>query len=213
VVVDLPVGTSVTFTAWGVLDLAATGTLVNTASIAPAGFGPEGSQDPNYGNNVATDVDNIQPPVDIYVFNETNSCGFLAGDTVTYSIVVGNYGPGSVSDIEVTDNFPAELTGVAWTCVGSAGGTCPSSGAGNILQVVGLPAGALVTFTVTGTLDAAATVAVINTAQAVSPVVADIDLTNNVATHVDSIVGAVGDFVFCDSVESGNTSAWSNTLP
>src|SRR5574340_1124109 len=55
--VDLPMGGTATFTVNATLSAAATGNLVNTASVAtPAGVG-----DPNAANNSATDTDTITP--------------------------------------------------------------------------------------------------------------------------------------------------------
>ena len=55
--VDLPVSGAATFTVSGIVDLAATGSMVNTASVAM----PTGVTDPNLANNSATDSDPIRP--------------------------------------------------------------------------------------------------------------------------------------------------------
>jgi uncharacterized repeat protein (TIGR01451 family) len=66
-VVDLPVGATVTFTATGMLDPMAMGPLVNTAEV----FVPMGFEDPDLGNNIATDIDGT---ADIFLD------GFESGD-------------------------------------------------------------------------------------------------------------------------------------
>src|SRR5262249_25392568 len=55
--VDLPVNASVTFTFTVTIDPSATGTLANTATVAP----PPGVTDPNPGNDSATDTNNLTP--------------------------------------------------------------------------------------------------------------------------------------------------------
>jgi len=56
--VDLPAGSSVTYTLVATLDATATGTLVNTATVTAGA----GVTDPNPGNNSATDTNTIAPP-------------------------------------------------------------------------------------------------------------------------------------------------------
>ena len=74
------------------------------------------------------------------------------GAPATYTIEATNLGPGAVSGATVTDNVPAGLTGASWTCVGANGGTCAASGSGSIDDTVDLPAGASVTYTLSGTI-------------------------------------------------------------
>jgi uncharacterized repeat protein (TIGR01451 family)/CSLREA domain-containing protein len=58
-----PAGGSLTFTATGLINPAATGTLVNTASAAV----PAGAVDPSAGNNSATDTDTLTPQADLVI--------------------------------------------------------------------------------------------------------------------------------------------------
>jgi uncharacterized repeat protein (TIGR01451 family) len=80
----------------------------------------------------------------------------LEGDTINYTITVTNIGPAALTSPNsptVINNFPAGITGVTWTCAGSAGASCPASGTGNInTDALTLPLGGTVTFTVTGTV-------------------------------------------------------------
>jgi uncharacterized repeat protein (TIGR01451 family) len=74
-------------------------------------------------------------------------------------------------------------------CVGAGGGTCgASSGAGNINDLVNLPVGASVTYTVNALVNAAATGTLSNTAT-VTPPTGVIDPTpgNNSATDTDTL--------------------------
>jgi uncharacterized repeat protein (TIGR01451 family) len=87
---------------------------------------------------------------------------------ITYTIVASNNGPDGVAGAIVTDTFPGTLTGVSWTCVASAGATCTPVGVAQINDVVTLPAGSHVTYSVTATGPATPTL-VSNTATIQAP--------------------------------------------
>lgn len=72
------------------------------------------------------------------------------GQTVTYTIVAENTGPNPVTGALVSDSFPAELSGVSWTCATSGGASCTASGTGDISDTVDLPVGSTATYTATG---------------------------------------------------------------
>jgi hypothetical protein len=105
-----------------------------------------------------------------------------------YTIVVTNPSAAVVANALVTDNLPANLVGPTWTCSGTVGSICPSSGSGNINTTVTLGAGGTATFLVTGTVDPTATGTLTNTAT-VAPPAGTIDpvLTNNTATDNTNI--------------------------
>jgi len=118
----------------------------------------------------------------------------VPGSVVTYAIVVTNNGPSAVVGATVTDVVPATLTGVTWTCVASAGSSCPATGTGNINASVSLLAGGTATFTLTGTLSASATGTLSNTAT-VAPPPGTVDPVsgNDSATDSDPIAVPVVD--------------------
>ena len=118
------------------------------------------------------------------------------GQVVTYTIVAVNAGPDAAPGSTVTDIPPATLTGVTWTCVGAGGGTCTASGSGPINDTVDLPAGASVTYTLTGTIDPAATGTLVNTAAVVpGGGVVDTNPANNAATDTDTLVGCASEII------------------
>ena len=87
----------------------------------------------------------------------------------------------------VADTVPAAITSLAWTCVASAGSSCPASGSGNIGALVNLLVGGTATFTLTGTVSAGATGNLVNTATiAVPPGTTDPTPGNNTATDTDT---------------------------
>ncbi len=151
--VALPARSSVSFTATAVVSNSASGTLVNTATIAaPAGV------DTNAANNSSTDSDPIGLEADITVSKSANPSSAVPGESLVYTLAVTNAGPASVSGASVTDAAlaSADYSAVAWTCSGQGGAVCgsPASGTGNISQAgnVNLPAGGTVTYTINVTL-------------------------------------------------------------
>jgi uncharacterized repeat protein (TIGR01451 family) len=105
------------------------------------------------------------------------------GQATTYTIVASNAGPSADPAATVADTFPAGFTGATWTCLGAGGGTCTPAGAGNINDVVNLPSGASVTYTVNGTISGAFLGTLTNTATVTAgPGITDPDPANNSAT-------------------------------
>jgi uncharacterized repeat protein (TIGR01451 family) len=183
---DLLSGGSATFTASGTLPAGATGTLTNTASVAA----PAGWLDPNTTDNSATDTDTIVVSADLAITKTDGVTTVNPGTAVNYVIVVTNNGSADISGAPVSDTFPAELTGVNWTCSATSGSTCGAgSGSGNIATTVNLLVGGSATFTVTGMLSADATGMLTNTASVAAPAGGtDPNTANNSATDTDTIV-------------------------
>jgi OmpA-like transmembrane domain len=127
----------------------------------------------------------------------TGPSSVLQGASVTYNVTVTNNGNNTLSGGDsptFLDNVPASITGAAWTCTGSGGATCDVGGTGSINTTdVTLPANASVTYTITGTLDPAATCgsSVGNTANADfsgTTRFLDPDETNNTATVNSTVI-------------------------
>jgi uncharacterized repeat protein (TIGR01451 family) len=185
--VDLAVGGNATYTATCDIDPAATGTLDNTATVAPDGS----VSDPNNGNNSATDSDTLTATADLSITKTDGVSTATPGGAVTYTIAASNAGPSAAIGNTVTDTFPAACTAVSWTCVGAGGGSCSASGSGDIADTVDLPAGGSATYTATCDIDPAATGTLDNTAS-VAPAIglSDPDNTNNSASDTDSLLAS-----------------------
>ena len=160
--VSIPAGGSVTYTVTAAISAAATGTLSNTATVSST------VTDPNPANNSATDTDTLTPQADVAVTKTDGVTTATPGGSVTYTITASNAGPSNAPGATVADTFPASLT-ATWTCVGAGGGTCTASGSGNVNDTANLPAGASVTYTVSATIDGAATGTLANTATVSAP--------------------------------------------
>ena len=181
--VNLPSSGSVTYTASCSIAPTATGTLSNTATVAPpAGFG-----DPTPANNSATDSDTLTPQADLAITKTDGVTTATPGGSVTYTVTASNAGPSNASGATVADTFPASLT-CTWTCVGAGGGTCTAAGAGNISNIVNLPAGGSVTHTASCAIAPGATGSLVNTATVSAPArVTDPTPGNNSATDSDTL--------------------------
>ena len=140
------------------------------------------------GDNSATTNTPVGTPVtDLHITNTNGVNGVVAGRPTTYTITVTNpLGPSDASGATVTDAFPTTLTGVTWTCTGTSGGACPTSGSGNINTPVTVPVGASVVFTATGTVNPAATGELVNSAQVLPPL-GHANRTSAIATDRDAI--------------------------
>jgi uncharacterized repeat protein (TIGR01451 family) len=188
---DLPAGGSVTYTATAIVGFTApAGPFDNTATVTPA----IEVVDPDPLNNTATDTTTVVF-ADLEITKDDGVTQVAPGDPVTYTIVATNNGPNDVFGGRVTDTFVADLLNVTWTCIGGGGAICTPAGMGDILDVVLLPVGGTVTYTVQATVDPNAQgivvegrPALVNTALVFGNVdVADPDLANNAATDVDTI--------------------------
>jgi uncharacterized repeat protein (TIGR01451 family) len=155
-IVALPAGSSITYVITGTVSSAATGTLTNTATVTPTAGTVK----------TATDADNL---ADLSVTKSDNAGGpsngvVIPGQSLTYTIVVSNTGTGNATGVTVADSMPVNLTGTTWTATqtGGASGYSPT-GSGNISDIVSLPAGSTITYTVTGTVSPTATGTLANT--------------------------------------------------
>ncbi|MCC7041152.1 MAG: DUF11 domain-containing protein [Burkholderiales bacterium] len=130
------------------------------------------------------------PQADLSVVKTAGSSTVTPGGTISYTIVAHNAGPTPVVGAIVTDAFAATLSNVTWTCVASAGASCPASGTGNLNASVDLPVGGSATFTVTATVSASASGSLSNTATITPPPgVNDPDPDNNTSTVVVPVGG------------------------
>jgi len=157
--------------------------IVNTASIADDG---SNGTDPTLANNTASDTTPIAM-TDLAITVTNGMSTVVAGGTVGYTVTATNLGPSAVTAATLSDAFPAVLT-CAWDCAGSAGGTCTTSGSGNIADSVDLPVGGSVTYTASCLLAASAMGILSDTATiSAPPGVSDIVPGNNTASDTDTV--------------------------
>ena len=166
----------------------AAGNITNTGEVKSA-------DDTMTGNNTNTADVTVEVEVDLSITKTDNITTVVAGDQLTYEIVVSNGGPSDAVGATVTDNFPAELTNITWTCApAGAGSSCTNAmGAGNLSESVNVGAGGTVTFSVTATVDPGATGTISNTASVAPPAGSTDTPGDKTATDNDTVITIGGD--------------------
>ncbi len=175
---DLAVGASATVTI--VVTPSAAGSLTNTADVTA------NEPDPDPSNNSVTVTTPINPapplpPVNLIVTNTATTAG-VAGQNLTYTIVVTNAGPGNESAARLLDRLPAGVDLVSSSVPPTAAvagllgfdlGDLPAHASRTIVLIVQpLAAGTLVNQAV------------------VSGIQPDLELSNNVASATTTITAA-----------------------
>lgn len=185
--VSLPAGSTITYVVTGTVSAAATGNLSNTATVVAL----SGVVDTNPSNNHATDTNVVSTQTDLSITKTDNSVTpgtVVPGASLTYTIVVTNSGA-AVTGAKVTDALPTDFTAASYTAVATGGATgYTASGNGDINDTVNLPAGATITYTVTGTVKSSATGSLSNTAKVTAPAnIIDTNPANNSATDISAL--------------------------
>ena len=184
--VNLPAGSTLTYSVTAQIRSSASGSLTNTVTITP----PADVTDPTPGNNSATDVDNQDSQIDLSVTKDDGVLRYVPGNSVTYTIVVANAGPSDAYGALVFDSFPVQLSSWAWTCVEADGATgCApmADAATNFSDTVDLPVGGSITYTVIANILSGATGDLTNTVTVTAGAgQTDTDLTNNSASDTDT---------------------------
>jgi uncharacterized repeat protein (TIGR01451 family) len=103
---NLASGQSITLTVSGTIAASATGTLTNTATVAP----PAGITDPVAGNNSATDTTTLTPTADLRLTKTVDVPTSPVGSTLNYTVTVTNNGSDSATNVAVQDLLPAGVT-------------------------------------------------------------------------------------------------------
>ena len=172
---DLASGASTVITVYVMVKEEVSGTLTNTAAVTAR------EADPDTDNN---DVDEETPVIrqtDLEILKTSAPKSAIPGEAITYTILVTNTGPITVTGAKVTDTFPSELNSVSWTCEASTGSSCASgaqSGDINDDTVTILASGRL-TYTVQATVDPDFTGTLENTAVITPTDAIDSDPDNN----------------------------------
>ncbi len=173
---DMAAGSSITLTATFQVPTNYSGPdpILNTATVNTD------SQDTDSSNDSDDATTDYVPEADVSITKDDGVTSVVPGTSLVYTIVVGNAGPGDVVGGTVSDNFPAVLTGVSWTCSATAGSSCSASGSGDIADTVTILPGGTLTYTVNATVLPGATGTLTNTASVTLPAgMTDPDPSNN----------------------------------
>jgi gliding motility-associated-like protein/uncharacterized repeat protein (TIGR01451 family) len=179
----LTVGQGATITIAGMVSPADTATLINTVTGTP----PPGTTDPT--PPTATDVTPVILSGDLAITKTDGTTTYTPGTNSVYTIVVSNNGPSNVVGATVSDPLPAGIITAGWTATAGAGASVPAtSGAGAINQIVSIPAGSNITYTLTLTVPSGFTGNLTNTATVTPPAgYTDSIPGNNTATDIDTM--------------------------
>ncbi len=179
--VNLPAGGRLIYTIVGTVNSAATGTVVNTATVtAPGGI------DPNPGDNSSSVSTNLTPVANLAISKSSSRQPNIP--TITYTLTISNAGPSAANGATVSDPLPVGVSGFTWSCVASGGATCNSgSGSGSLNQPIPtFPVGGQVVYTIIASL-VSADATVTNTATVTVPGgVTDPLSSNNTASNIST---------------------------
>ncbi len=133
------------------------------------------SDDPNPGNDDASDSVDITFEADLGVTKTASPDPAVPGEDITWTIVVTNAGPSIATNVVTADVLPLGVTFV------SASPECTEAGGTVTCTSASLAAGAQATYTIVGNLDSAMLGTVANTASATSDI-PDPDPSNDDST-------------------------------
>jgi gliding motility-associated-like protein/uncharacterized repeat protein (TIGR01451 family) len=129
---NLPAGSanSVELVIMGMVGPSVTGTLINTATVAPPGK-------PVVSSNTIHTV--VRAVTGLQVIKTGPLSGSVqAGQSILYTIAVTNSGPSDAAGITITDNVPATINNVTWNASTQGNATVTvASGSGNAIQLEG----------------------------------------------------------------------------
>lgn len=197
---SIPAGTVAT-ASLALTQLPAVGsTLTSTVQVASQ------TGDPAPANNTDSTSTLMFTGVDLAVSIDDGRIGLAPADTSVYVIRVRNDGSVDAIDARVESPLAVELIDAAWQCAASGGATCgTASGVGGIDELVDVPAGAVVTFTLTATVDPAINVMVhetiVQSVQAtIDPAQVEVSTQNNFASDTNEVFKVI----FKDGFEDSN---------
>ena len=191
--IDLPI----------VVDVAA-GVLPGT-SLQFNGTTSSSTPDPDATNNTANADTSVIANADLAVSKTATQTTVVAGQLVTYTIVVTNNGPSTASSVNVVDALPAGF-GLVSVVVNHDDGQAHVCATTNC-EVGNLPVGRAVTLTVVGLVasNVAAGTVLTNVAQVTAATI-DPNSTNNTASQATPVKTLAGLFV-AKTVVAGNAVA------
>ncbi|KON10724.1 DUF11 domain-containing protein [Clostridium botulinum] len=166
----------------GTVSPTAAGIISNTATVTST------TPDPNPSNNTSTvDVEVLAPVVaDVSVVKTASPNPVMAGELLTYTINVTNFGPSSAENVVLTDVISPEITGAEFS---TNGGETFSPWPGS-LNIGTLPASKTKTILIRGIVSPTATGIISNTAT-VTSTTPDPNPNNNTSTVEVEVIPVV----------------------
>ncbi|MEZ6044189.1 MAG: hypothetical protein R3C11_01115 [Planctomycetaceae bacterium] len=91
---------------------------------------------------------------DLEITKESAVTAVEQGASLTYTVIVSNIGAEDVTGVTVTDDYSDFMAGVSWTALVSGGAVEVTAGSGILNEVIDLPAGSSVEYTISGISEA-----------------------------------------------------------
>ena len=166
------------------------------------------NNDPNPDNNSDTEPTQIDRVVDVAIDKSVTGTP-VAGQNVTYTLVVNNNGPGEARNVAVTDVLDGRLEFVSFDALGS-GVTVNQSGQSLSFDVGTLASGAIETFSFVASIAASATGVIPNLAEVTTSDDDTIDANNE--DNVDITVQSQIDLILNKDVNLATAVAGQDQL-
>jgi uncharacterized repeat protein (TIGR01451 family) len=112
--VDLPVGGSLVYEIMAEIDVAASASVSNTASVL-------GVEDPNMANNIATDTNTVLMP-DLSLTRTSDADPALSGQEFQFVFTVSNTGSSEATGVQIVDTLDPGIMVLSNTCGGLVSG-------------------------------------------------------------------------------------------
>ncbi len=128
-----------------------------------------------------------RPRADLAVSLKDGQAQAVPGTAIEYTLVASNAGVHPVASAHVVATLPPALLGASWLCTGTGGAVC-AGGTGAVDDFASLPPGSSATYTLSATIDPAATGTLMAVADVSVPAgYLDPNLGNNQAQDVDAL--------------------------
>lgn len=188
-IVDMPAGSTITYTATGTVSPSATGTLSNTATVTA----PGAVTDPMPTNDSATDTNTLGAEADLSVTKSDSPDPVDPNATISYAVVVANNGPSDATSVTLTDVLPAGTTfaslvqdsGPAFLCSTPA----PSATGTVTCTLAALAPATSASFTLIVNVAGSAASSIISNTATVASATPDDNPANDSATTTTTVVG------------------------
>ncbi|MGC2233443.1 MAG: C25 family cysteine peptidase [Candidatus Acidiferrum sp.] len=188
----------------------ATGTVITDLDNATSGV-----NDPNLTNNsavVQTTV-GLSTTADLAITNTAAPNPVIAGNDITYTLVVTNYGPATANTVSFSEPIPTNTSFVSATPSPATGWTCSVVAGTLTCSNPTVASGATTTFTVVVQVNAATTSGTVITATAnLTSTTIDPNPSNNMATATDIVATAGQSDLSVTSTETPNPATDGNNI-
>jgi len=166
-------GGSATVTITVDVDSSTQGTILNTATVS----GNE--TETTTANNTDTEPTVVNPVIDLAIDKSDSPDPVVAGEQLTYTLIVTNNGPSNATGVTVVDTLPS---GVSFASATTTRGTVSGAGATVTADIGNLAVSASTTITITVDVDPSTRGTIVNTAT-VSGNETEITTSNNTDTE------------------------------